>query len=210
MRSSASLLWRVSALRAAARPPTGRDGDHHRNVSRRVCRVHERRSACGTRGRQREGPHRAARPREDVSAHGQDELRHVHDHARPGAVSHDRRIARFPRAGRVLRQHDLSSDRPRIRDPGGDPTQSGSGGPGYQTRDVPPGDASYVKGVVAMAKTQAEPRGTSGSQFFVVTGADIGLPPDYAIVGTVTDGLAVVDASACSAIRPRRSRPSPS
>ena len=44
-----------------------------------------------------------------------------------------------------------------------------------------------------MAKTQAEPAGTSGSQFFVVTGDDIGLPPDYAIVGEVTEGLDVVE-----------------
>jgi peptidyl-prolyl cis-trans isomerase B (cyclophilin B) len=77
---------------------------------------------------------------------------------------------------------------------GGDPTQSGTGGPGYSTVDAPPADASYVKGVVAMAKTQAEPAGTAGSQFFVVTGDDIGLPPDYAIVGKVTKGLDVVEA----------------
>ncbi|MGZ8688104.1 MAG: peptidylprolyl isomerase [Gaiellaceae bacterium] len=76
---------------------------------------------------------------------------------------------------------------------GGDPTQTGSGGPGYQTVDAPSQDAAYTRGVVAMAKTQAEPPGTSGSQFFVVTGADIGLPPDYAIVGTVTSGLEVVE-----------------
>jgi peptidyl-prolyl cis-trans isomerase B (cyclophilin B) len=44
-----------------------------------------------------------------------------------------------------------------------------------------------------MAKTGAEPSGTAGSQFFVVTGADVGLPPDYAIVGEVTEGLDVVD-----------------
>jgi len=75
---------------------------------------------------------------------------------------------------------------------GGDPTQSGNGGPGYQTVDPPASDARYVKGVVAMAKTATEPAGTSGSQFFVVTGADVGLPPDYAIVGTVTDGIPVV------------------
>lgn len=77
---------------------------------------------------------------------------------------------------------------------GGDPTQSGSGGPGYSTVDAPPADAKYVRGVVAMAKTGAEPPGTSGSQFFVVTGDDIGLPADYAIVGVVTDGQDVVDA----------------
>jgi peptidyl-prolyl cis-trans isomerase B (cyclophilin B) len=76
---------------------------------------------------------------------------------------------------------------------GGDPTQSGTGGPGYSTVDQPPSDAAYVKGVVAMAKTQAEPAGTAGSQFFVVTGDDIGLPPDYAIVGKVTQGLDVVE-----------------
>ena len=46
---------------------------------------------------------------------------------------------------------------------------------------------------VAMAKTAAEPPGTAGSQFFVVTGDDAGLPPEYAIVGKVTDGLDVVD-----------------
>ena len=50
-----------------------------------------------------------------------------------------------------------------------------------------------MKGVVAMAKTGAEPAGTSGSQFFVVTGADVGLPPDYAIVGNVTSGIDVVE-----------------
>ena len=76
---------------------------------------------------------------------------------------------------------------------GGDPTQSGSGGPGYSTVDAPEAGAAYTKGVVAMAKTQAEPAGTSGSQFFVVTGEDVGLPPDYAVVGEVTEGLDVVE-----------------
>jgi cyclophilin family peptidyl-prolyl cis-trans isomerase len=76
---------------------------------------------------------------------------------------------------------------------GGDPTQSGSGGPGYSTVDVPPAGTAYVKGVVAMAKTAAEPPGTSGSQFFVVTGEDVGLPREYAVVGRVTDGLDVVE-----------------
>ena len=76
---------------------------------------------------------------------------------------------------------------------GGDPTQSGTGGPGYSTVDTPAQGARYVKGVVAMAKTPAEPAGTSGSQFFVVTGEDVGLPPDYAVVGEVTEGLDVVE-----------------
>ena len=76
---------------------------------------------------------------------------------------------------------------------GGDPTGTGSGGPGYATHDKVPQDAAYKHGVVAMAKTAAEPPGTAGSQFFVVTSADAALPPDYAIVGKVTSGLDVVD-----------------
>jgi peptidyl-prolyl cis-trans isomerase B (cyclophilin B) len=76
---------------------------------------------------------------------------------------------------------------------GGDPTQSGGGGPGYSTVDKPPASTRYTRGVVAMAKTGSEAPGTSGSQFFVVTGADAGLPPDYAIVGKVVKGLDVVE-----------------
>lgn len=76
---------------------------------------------------------------------------------------------------------------------GGDPTASGMGGPGYSTRDKPPKGASYTKGVVAMAKSPQEPAGTAGSQFYVVTGADAGLPPDYAIIGKVAKGLPVVE-----------------
>ena len=61
-------------------------------------------------------------------------------------------------------------------------------------------DEAYVRLVCAdggnpdpMAKTPTEAPGTSGSQFFIVTGADIGLPPEYAVIGKVTDGLDVVD-----------------
>jgi peptidyl-prolyl cis-trans isomerase B (cyclophilin B) len=76
---------------------------------------------------------------------------------------------------------------------GGDPLGSGTGGPGYSVEEAPPADAAYTRGVVAMAKTGAEPAGTSGSQFFVVTGEDTGLTPDYAIVGEVTSGMDTVD-----------------
>jgi peptidyl-prolyl cis-trans isomerase B (cyclophilin B) len=76
---------------------------------------------------------------------------------------------------------------------GGDPTATGSGGPGYSTVDTPPPNAAYTNGVVAMAKTATQPAGTAGSQFFVVTEQNAGLPPDYAIVGKVTKGLDVVD-----------------
>ena len=76
---------------------------------------------------------------------------------------------------------------------GGDPTQTGTGGPGYTTTDPPPGSARYTRGIVAMAKSLAEPSGSAGSQFFVVTADDASLDPEYAIVGTVTEGLDVVE-----------------
>jgi peptidyl-prolyl cis-trans isomerase B (cyclophilin B) len=71
---------------------------------------------------------------------------------------------------------------------GGDPTGTGQGGPGYTTVDKPNSSARYSRGVVAMAKSGTEPAGAAGSQFFVVTGADATLPPDYAIVGRVSSG----------------------
>jgi cyclophilin family peptidyl-prolyl cis-trans isomerase len=75
---------------------------------------------------------------------------------------------------------------------GGDPTGVGNGGPGYTTLDTPPAGARYTLGVVAMAKTDVQPPGTSGSQFFVVTAPNANLSPDYAIIGNVVSGLAVV------------------
>ena len=77
---------------------------------------------------------------------------------------------------------------------GGDPTASGTGGPGYSTRDRVPRSAAYNPGVVAMAKAGNEPAGTAGSQFFVVTGAGAGLTPDYALLGKVTKGMKTVQA----------------
>jgi peptidyl-prolyl cis-trans isomerase B (cyclophilin B) len=76
---------------------------------------------------------------------------------------------------------------------GGDPTATGRGGPGYSVRDVPPRNSLYTEGVVAMAKSADEPPGSSGSQFFVVTSVNAGLPPEYAILGVVTKGLKVVE-----------------
>lgn len=76
---------------------------------------------------------------------------------------------------------------------GGDPNGDGTGGPGYSVVEAPPEDLQYVRGVVAMAKTGTEAAGTSGSQFFVVTGEDTGLPPDYALLGEVTEGMETVD-----------------
>ncbi len=75
---------------------------------------------------------------------------------------------------------------------GGDPLGDGTGGPGYSVDEKPPPNLSYTQGVVAMAKTGAEPPGRSGSQFFVVTAPDAGLPPQYALVGRVSKGYDVV------------------
>ena len=74
---------------------------------------------------------------------------------------------------------------------GGDPTGTGTGGPGYSTRDVPPRGTTYSRGVVAMAKTGEEPPGTAGSQFYIVTGDATQLPPEYAVLGRVVRGLGV-------------------
>jgi peptidyl-prolyl cis-trans isomerase B (cyclophilin B) len=76
---------------------------------------------------------------------------------------------------------------------GGDPLGNGTGGPGYSVDEKPPANLAYTKGIVAMAKSSAEPPGRSGSQFYVVTGADAGLPPEYALVGKVSEGMDVVE-----------------
>jgi cyclophilin family peptidyl-prolyl cis-trans isomerase len=78
---------------------------------------------------------------------------------------------------------------------GGDPTGTGSGGPGYEFADelnpqTAAYQAGYVKGVVAMAN--AGPN-TNGSQFFIML-ADTPLPHSYTIFGKVTKGQDVVDA----------------
>jgi len=75
---------------------------------------------------------------------------------------------------------------------GGDPLGTGVGGPGYSVDEKPPANLSYTKGTVAMAKSSAEPPGRSGSQFYVVTAPDAGLPPEYALIGKVDEGYDVV------------------
>jgi cyclophilin family peptidyl-prolyl cis-trans isomerase len=76
---------------------------------------------------------------------------------------------------------------------GGDPEGTGTGGPGYSVDEKPPANLAYTKGIVAMAKSSAEPPGRSGSQFYVVTAPDAGLPPEYALVGKVSEGYDVVE-----------------
>jgi peptidyl-prolyl cis-trans isomerase B (cyclophilin B) len=88
---------------------------------------------------------------------------------------------------------------------GGDPEGSGTGGPGYSVDEEPPPNLSYTKGIVAMAKSSADPPGRSGSQFYVVTGADAGLRPEYALVGKVSEGFDAV--SRIEALGGPRERP---
>ncbi|UGS36646.1 peptidylprolyl isomerase [Capillimicrobium parvum] len=77
---------------------------------------------------------------------------------------------------------------------GGDPAGDGTGGPGYSVTEKPPAGTRYTRGVVAMAKSEMEPAGTSGSQFFIVTAEDAQLPPDYAVIGRVVgDGMNAAD-----------------
>lgn len=71
---------------------------------------------------------------------------------------------------------------------GGDPTGTGTGGPGYKFDDEP-FEGNYTRGTVAMAN--AGPN-TNGSQFFIMH-ADYPLPKNYVIFGKVSEGLEVVD-----------------
>jgi cyclophilin family peptidyl-prolyl cis-trans isomerase len=91
--------------------------------------------------------------------------------------------------------HDLTFPRvaPEFVIQGGSPVNATTGGPGYSVDEKPPANLAYTKGVVAMAKSSAEPPGRSGSQFFVVLSADAGLPPEYALVGKVDKGIDVVE-----------------
>lgn len=76
---------------------------------------------------------------------------------------------------------------------GGDPEGTGRGGPGYTVVEAPPKDLKYDPGVVAMAKRADEAAGSSGSQFFICSGSQASsLPPEYALVGKVSDGMGVV------------------
>jgi cyclophilin family peptidyl-prolyl cis-trans isomerase len=84
---------------------------------------------------------------------------------------------------------------------GGDPTGTGTGGPGYRFADEPV-TRRYLRGTLAMANAGPD---TNGSQFFIMH-ADYPLPPKYAIFGKLSAGEAVVDAIA-SAPTGRDDRP---
>lgn len=77
---------------------------------------------------------------------------------------------------------------PRFVIQGGDPTGTGSGGPGYQFQDEPV-KRPYKAGTVAMAN--AGPN-TNGSQFFICLEDQPNLPPNYTIFGDTVAGMDVV------------------
>jgi cyclophilin family peptidyl-prolyl cis-trans isomerase len=69
----------------------------------------------------------------------------------------------------------------------GDPTATGSGGPGYSFADELPQAGEYKIGSIAMANSGPN---TNGSQFFIITGDQgVTLPPSYTLFGQVTSGL---------------------
>jgi len=76
----------------------------------------------------------------------------------------------------------------------GDPTGTGTGGPGYRFADelAVAREHGYARGTVAMANAGPD---TNGSQFFICLD-DVGLPPQYSVFGRVTAGMDVVDAIA--------------
>jgi cyclophilin family peptidyl-prolyl cis-trans isomerase len=87
---------------------------------------------------------------------------------------------------------------------GGDPTGTGSGGPGY-TFDDEPVTLKYVRGTLAMANAGVD---TNGSQFFIIHADSPHLPPDYTIFGLIdaNDGasLATLDAIANTKVAPNQ------
>ncbi|HEX9033894.1 MAG TPA: peptidylprolyl isomerase [Streptosporangiaceae bacterium] len=75
----------------------------------------------------------------------------------------------------------------------GDPSGTGSGGPGYEFADENLAGATYPAGTLAMAN--AGPN-TNGSQFFMVYKDTAGLAPSYTPFGTVVSGLSVLQSIA--------------
>jgi peptidyl-prolyl cis-trans isomerase B (cyclophilin B) len=71
----------------------------------------------------------------------------------------------------------------------GDPTGTGSGGPGYKFANENTTGARYTQGTVAMANAGA---GTNGSQFFLVYRNSTTLPPDYTPFGEIVSGLGII------------------
>ena len=82
----------------------------------------------------------------------------------------------------------------------GDPTATGSGGPGYSFADELPSAGEYTIGSLAMANSGPN---TNGSQFFIITGVSgTSLPPNYTLFGQVTAGLDTAVAAMAALFNP--------
>jgi len=76
---------------------------------------------------------------------------------------------------------------------GGDPTGTGSGGPGYTVPDEFTNKVNFDRGIVAMARPGNDVNG-NGSQFFITTAAYPSLNSQYTVFGEVIKGQEIVDA----------------
>ncbi|MCX6418349.1 MAG: peptidylprolyl isomerase [Actinobacteria bacterium] len=96
----------------------------------------------------------------------------------------------------------------------GDPTGTGTGGPGYTVidenmnpglKDAGSGAVIYPRLTVAMANSGPD---TNGSQFFIIY-KDSPLPPNYSVIGTITKGMEIVDKVAAAGVKDGKSDGSP-
>ena len=129
-------------------------------------------------------PQQGPRQRQGDARHrgGEDEHGQLLVPLRRAGLTARGRVVRVPDPQEVLQRHDLPPDRPRLRDPGRRPDrQQATAAPAIRPSTRCRAKTTYLHGTVAMAKTQTDPSGTAGSQFFVVTEANAELPPIYAV-----------------------------
>jgi cyclophilin family peptidyl-prolyl cis-trans isomerase len=92
---------------------------------------------------------------------------------------------------------------------GGDPKGNGTGGPGYTVVGKVPAGYHYKLGDIAMAKTQTDPNGTAGSQFFVISGAQgVALPTQYGLLGHAADKASLATIKRIASFATQSSTPS--
>ena len=120
---------------------------------------------------------------------GRDQLRHLRDRARHQAGAEDRQLLRLPRRRRLLRRPHLPPGRPRLRDPGRRPARHRHRRPRLQRRReaaarTSPTPKAWWRWRRARPSRPAAPAASSTSS----PRADAGLPPEYALVGKVSEG----------------------
>jgi peptidyl-prolyl cis-trans isomerase B (cyclophilin B) len=92
---------------------------------------------------------------------------------------------------------------------GGDPNNNGSGSPGFQVVGAPPAGYHYQLGDVAMAKTSNAPNGSSGSQFFLISGSQgVVLPLQYGVLGHAADKASLATIARLAKFATQSERPS--